>query len=779
MIPSAPARTGAWAVLVSCILARAITTNDPFPIWSTDPLHFSAPSVGLGPSAGLALDLVAIATSLILLFLDRARLMAGPTLLVSLGAIAALFHSRFAPGSSLDDLRLGAHWTAAMSGALALAHACRDRTLWARTWALFLALACMLAVKGLLQVFVEHPATVAAFESNRDGFLASQGWTPDSFMARSYERRLRQPEATGWFGLSNVLGSFAALATIALVPLTIRAWASARAANRPFPDGFAGLITLASASAAITLFFTHSKGATAAALAGLSLVALVASSRAKIPVASRVRPYLLAGGGAIALAFLVAPILAVLSRGVLGETLGERSLLFRAFYLVGGTRIVLEHPLLGVGPAGFKQAYLLAKPPLSPEDVDSPHSLFMDYLATLGILGAAWIATIVLWVRHAGRALLATIAPDPTHRDDPASIGIARPDILAIVGVAAIAVGVSAWSESHVVSIEFALARLVGLAAWAGCALAILSLFRREVPLAPVVCGALALAAHLMFDVTGTWVGSAPLALSAVACAASPITTNFRERRSIPALPAIALLAMVSLGGFGSLAPEVFRWEHALRRAGDQALPAGAMAARVRALASGVSPERPERVLDDLSTLIGYRVPFSARDVDEALADLVRRRLAAAADLLDQANARHLGTLEALSRTRLSLAISLDSPGNTLEALRDAELAATRFPTSRSYAWLATVANELHRATGDPALQDRALAAWLRAALLDPHGVAVPVRLARLHALRAEPDAASTWAAEALRRNDNLRLDPLRQLRESEREEMTRLSSTP
>ncbi len=361
MTPSAPARTGAWAVLVSCILARAISTNDPFPIWSTDPLHFSAPSVGLGPSAGIALDLVAIATSLVLLFLDRARLMAVPTLLVSLGAIAALFHSRFSLGSSLDDLRLGAHWTAAMSGALALAHACRDRTLWARTWALFLALACMLAVKGLLQVFVEHPATVAAFESNRDGFLASQGWTPDSFMARSYERRLRQPEATGWFGLSNVLGSFAALATIALVPLTIRAWSSARAANRPFPDGFAGLITLASAAAAVTLFFTHSKGATAAALAGLSLVALVASSRAKIPVASRVRPYLLAGGGAIALAFLVAPILAVLSRGVLGETLGERSLLFRAFYLVGGTRIVLEHPLLGVGPAGFKQAYLLCR----------------------------------------------------------------------------------------------------------------------------------------------------------------------------------------------------------------------------------------------------------------------------------------------------------------------------------------------------------------------------------------------------------------------------------
>ena len=31
------------------------------------------------------------------------------------------------------------------------------------------------------------------------------------------------------------------------------------------------------------------------------------------------------------------------------------------FFLTGGARMILEHPLLGVGPSGFKEAYLLTR----------------------------------------------------------------------------------------------------------------------------------------------------------------------------------------------------------------------------------------------------------------------------------------------------------------------------------------------------------------------------------------------------------------------------------
>ncbi|HQR39835.1 MAG TPA: hypothetical protein PLF26_15715, partial [Blastocatellia bacterium] len=78
-----------------------------------------------------------------------------------------------------------------------------------------ISVAAVLAFRGIEQVFIEHPGTVENFKRNRDAILAAQGWPPDSAMARGYERRLMQAEATGWFGLSNVYASFAAASSVA------------------------------------------------------------------------------------------------------------------------------------------------------------------------------------------------------------------------------------------------------------------------------------------------------------------------------------------------------------------------------------------------------------------------------------------------------------------------------------------------------------------------------------------------------------------------------------
>ena len=106
-------------------------------------------------------------------------------------------------------------------------------------------------------------------------------------------------------------------------------------------------------------------------------------------------------------AIIAAALLAVIARGLVGERIGELSLLFRWFYMQGATHIFADHWLLGVGPADFKDAYMIAKPATSPEDVSSPHSILLDWVATLGLGGLAWCVLFLVWSSAAGRALAA------------------------------------------------------------------------------------------------------------------------------------------------------------------------------------------------------------------------------------------------------------------------------------------------------------------------------------------------------------------------------------
>lgn len=783
---SSPAKVGACATLVGCIIARAISSNDPFPIWNGDPIRFPAPSAGLGPAAGLVLDIVAMVAALALLVMHRRTLDRASTMLVGAGAFGVAIHSHLLPGASIDDVRIGTHWVSAMLGALGLAHACRERELWNLTWALILGAACMLAGKASLQVFVEHPNTVSSYWSHRTEFLASQGWAPDSFMARSYERRLLQSEASGWFGLANVLASFAALATVVLVPMAGRAWWKARSATAPFPDGFAGLLTLGAGLAVAMLYFTRSKGGMVAAAMGLLLILIIAliNARPASRGARRLRPFIVGGGGAIGLAFLIAPILAVVARGTIGESIGERSILFRAFYLVGGARTLIEHPFLGVGPAGFKDAYLVSKPPLSPEDVDSSHCLAMDHAAMLGLPGAAWIAVVGLWAWRAGKGLRVSSDSAPQG----VGLGVQRQDVLLIAGIAAAATALSGWSELAIASPEAALMRLLALLAWIGVSNAVLALFRTAPWPLPISAGGLALAAHLQFDVTATWVGAAPLALAALAAAPAPhahqamVDPVRRSRRSrVPAWVPVALVAIGGPVAGLAAAPEVARWEAALRRAGAIATVAGDMTARVHAMATGQSTDRPDTLVRELEFLTGRQIELSSVGLEAGLAELVGSCLDRSAEILESVEPRHFQTWEAASRARLVLATSFeDQAGSNAElAVANATRGVNLFPSSRSFGWLGTVQMELFRATADPVHRAAAIEAWVEAARLDPRGTVMAVRLFKAHLEAGNQELARLWAKLALQGDELQRLDPLRQLRPEERQELARFLADP
>ena len=116
------------------------------------------------------------------------------------------------------NLWRGSAWVGAFVGAGALA-ACGAHPRAARlqriALAVMLSVCALWLVRGAWQLVVEHPATVAQYLASKEEFLAAQGWSEQSAQAQTYERRLMQREATGWFGLANIMAGLAGAGGVA------------------------------------------------------------------------------------------------------------------------------------------------------------------------------------------------------------------------------------------------------------------------------------------------------------------------------------------------------------------------------------------------------------------------------------------------------------------------------------------------------------------------------------------------------------------------------------
>ena len=273
----------------------------------------------------------------------------------------------------------GAPWLALVWGAVGMSHICGDRRV--RTVALAVLAGCAvpLLCKGVLQVFVDHPETVAQYERTKQAVLEANGWRPDSPAALAYARRLMQAEASGWFGLSNVYASYMGAIAAGL----LAACAAAVSAGRRVTRGT--LIALGVAACALAgLVLSKSKGGVGAMGLSLAVCAGLAVVRRLMNrmngEAGLVRPFRF--GNFAGPAAIVIVLAAIGVRGLIGTDLGEKSLLFRAFYTVGSLRIWGDYPLFGVGPDGVQDAYAAAKIPIATETVQSPHSVVFDWTAT-------------------------------------------------------------------------------------------------------------------------------------------------------------------------------------------------------------------------------------------------------------------------------------------------------------------------------------------------------------------------------------------------------------
>ena len=571
VVPRAPTaerfRVAGFSVILAIAALRALVAIVPAIWFDVDPARDAMPQLALDAGASLLLDLLVCLAAFVALVGEHFSGRGVRLPLVALAAAPAGIVWWHGQHDLLDGFR-GDTWLAAMLAFAALAHLVRDGRLRVVAIAVLAAVAVPLAVRGIAQVTVEHDATVEAYRATREQFLADRGWAPDSSAARTYERRLMQAEATGWFGLANPYSTFLGVGFVGLGLLGALAW---RSASRS-----AGALGIVGALACGGLLLANGgKGALLATglAAALALIAVAWRKPAR---------------GNWVLLLACAAMLAVVARGFLGERTGELSLLFRSFYLETGARIIAESPLVGVGPAGVQEAFARLKPVECPEDVTSLHSVFVDFVAALGVVALAWVGLVAVALRGAPRVesceASTKVALDPSRL------------ALRIAGIAAVATLLTArLVEAPALDVATLVLRAVGLvgfvlvaAAMAQVGAELVATARGQAVAAVGVAIAALVLVHSTIEVTSWIPGGALLAFACIALASAVPDGGSRLGLARVAL-VVPLAAALVVGSDRAANEKVAR---GLARAADELVPLAALRAAMDDFASAAPSAR-------------------------------------------------------------------------------------------------------------------------------------------------------------------------------------------
>lgn len=734
---------GVWVglmVVLAGAFARAVCPAEPFPWWEADAFSFAPPIGGLTPTPALVLDLLIMGGAALTLACARGGPGRVGSVLLACGLGAVGFHA----ARDVETVSAGADLAAGMA-ALAGAWAASATPGARRVMVgVALGLGVMLAAGGANELLVEHPATVASFERTRGVFYQAKGWDPDGPEAAMYEERLSHADPTGAFGLTNVLATFAGASAVGLIAAAM----GGRGAR------WTQLLLVGGAVAsAWVLVTTGSKGAIgSAALAALVVAVFWARGPAWV------------GRAVLATAALV--VLAVTARGLVGERVGEKSLLFRSQYQRGTLAVWREHPLVGVGPGQFQDSYARLKPPAAPEDVTSPHSVGLDWVGLLGVGGLAWVGLLGAgWWRRG----------EPGAGDEQAAVS-AR----VLVRLAGVVVGVgvlaAAWVERQTMVAEGAAALLVGGVGWALVA-GVIAGWGGQARGAALAGAAVALV-HGQLDVTAAWAVSAPAWGVLVGCGIGALAGRD------PGVWArwVSAGAVVLTGGvLGSRLGTVAAWEAGLDRAAQWPAMIGAARIGLAVAEESGDPVQMSRVADEVSGWVGGRVPTDAGAIGDALSFAVLRAQKPAAEGLEaalRARPGHTGTREALGRVLVTMAVrdAQRDPAASRAAWDRAQASAEAGTRLRAgdpdaWNWLGTVYEQRSLAAGADraAWLGRAVEAWVAGDRLTPNSPASAARVAVALADLGRAGEARAWAREALARDDRLALDPRRRLSEARR----------
>ena len=715
--------------MVLVALLRAFLVIVPQVWFDVDPALDPMPLLAAGAAASHVLDLALLAVACCALVGEWRSGRGVHAWLVALACLPLPVIAFSAFGLGFEHGFRGMTWLAGMVAFVALAHLVRDRPMRVVALSTLLAASALLAVRGGVQVLVEHPATVALYEETREAFLAERGWAPDGAAARSYERRLMQPEASGWFGLANPFSMSMGVGVVAFAGLAVLARARQQA-------GSTLLLLGASLGCLALLAVNGSKGAiVATALSGALLAYLVRGSAP--PRAAWV----------LAVAGLA--LLAVAARGAVGLAIDEKSLLFRSYYLEAAVAMLRDVDILvlGTGPDGVQQWFNRAKPPECPEDVKSLHSVFADWIVTLGISGVAWVGAVLsVFLR---RVELAGADQDGT---DTAGAGLgperARRGVLVLaLAAGSIALLVQLLVEQPTVDVSWFVFRTLGLVAFA---------------LVAAVC------AEALASLPGRTLAALSIAVAMLVLVHSQIETNaWMPSSCVLVLLLLACGSALADGPAPAAGPRRIMRGAGLALAGCALVLAGALAAVL--LRSSVAREAHLRsVARSLAPLGELRRAGSRPDPKEE----IDARIGAIARLTDAAAPWSRASVDAA--VRQAVVVARTSRARAREAIELAWVPAFRRELGgpRVQAMRADLALERLRLPGeDPDTVRRCVEAVERAASLQPNNprrwIDVGVARQACAPLGGCGDPAEAWQ-RALSANERMFLDPLVQLSERE-----------
>ncbi|MCA9279344.1 MAG: O-antigen ligase family protein [Phycisphaeraceae bacterium] len=804
------------SVVASLVLMMSVV--EPLPFWDTDPssLPFStntgalalgglnASFSGIGPAMCVVLCSIAVAGAIprIVRTLSKpTRWQTASQLCLFAGILVIGYHALFRVGFDPDAARLGCAWIAGIVCGFA-AWKVRGITR-AIAVALVLGSIAFLTIHGLVQVLLSHPATIKDFEATRNQFFAAKGWAPDSSMAQIYERRLNQNEMSGWFGLSNVYATFAASMAMCFGALMVF---RGKLAFREH-TGQSIWVVLGLGLSLVALIGSHSKGGIGALVLATVLLAFTTKLRNRLVETSSFKRRLpmLLGGAAITL-----PLLGILARGIIGTSIGELSILFRWFYVSSATRIAGTHLPFGTGPDGFKQAYTLLGHPMSPEQVVSPHSVLFDLIATLGIAGAALCVVFGIAAILTGRnAVLEYAQSDSPQPELPAKPIVYS--LLAMLGGACVAsiiaqpaasipiVVADAFEKLHNVSpdqsllfggafvvVATVLATGIG---WAGTTL----LMRSPTAMGrSVAAGALVLIVHAQIEMTPVITSATPVFCIMLGLGAGRYSERATEDVPVQSLNRVSLLLVSTAALTVCLWCGVrsYRWETALTRAAESLLPISEMRSAMQE--AGTRREAFDAVnstaqLFGLTLSEGFEVmPEFQMDPDAWLAAYRAVQGLNTDASIDRAVAlapHHMPTrriqienLITTARAMGALPVARTLQPELINLIGERAVQAATMPTTDD----ADAQRLLAMVVSDPFLASDAIAGrdpvaeWMRATSKDPRSIetrqrVIEVLYAQLDTL---PDARTVLidqCEQLLELNKRMRLDPLRQLSETER----------
>jgi len=703
--------------MLAVICVRVVSEHARIPWWDFDPLVSPLPETRITPTLGLVLDAVMVVCAAGIV---GAESMAGRRIgivsgaLVLAGMVGVVLHGFvLTPYGAIETLHgdtrsltIGSAWAAAVAAGWALAQACRDPAVRRCAAGVVIGAAVPVTAIGAVQVFVEHARMVEVFDEDPEGALAAAGLSPGTPGAAAFERRMRQAEATGAFGLANVFGTIVAAGAVFFCIVTI-------GAVRVRARGAMWISLIGFGAGAAGLWLSGSKGAIVACVFGAGFVAVVRWMAGRF----RERRWV---GAVLGIGLIVVPVGAVAARGIVGERIGELSLLFRAQYAEAAGRIIADHPVFGVGPGNFKAAYLIAKNPLNPEQVESPHSVILDWVSMLGVFGVAWGILLIDAAGAIGFGLVRAKEASSTSAQLDKSKAPGRIGELVAIIAPILAVAASVGIAHGMIGQERATALLAGTGVWVIVAWAVARTggLDRWIGWACAGAGAVAIA-HGMIEVTPIMPGSAAWWAAVVGVAVGGIATRARWwNRAVGCVVALAFAVFAGL--VGERASRVFVWERRLHEAWDSVVTQGG--------------DPPAHLL----TTAYLSIPEFMEIGQEAC----------------------------------RLSIAFPTPGGFDESLAGSVVG--WFP-GRVEAWLmlanARAANPT-RALGDTSIRD----AFVQAASLDPWSLPLAVRLADLERTRGEDGDAAHWSGRALEIDDWLRLDPLVRLSPADRARMESLA---